>query len=91
MEALLATEQERIVRKKERSKMMLKINAKKDIDMVHMQTKVDTVDVRENALKLKLRQVIIESNMKGNLLLEIRLSIKEMKVEYSQALKKLEA
>ena len=91
MEALLATEQERIVRKKERSKMMLKINAKKDIDMVLMQTKVDTVDVRENALKLKLRQVIIESNMKGNLLLEIRLSIKEMKVEYSQALKKLEA
>jgi len=51
-----------------------------------MQERVDTADDRENALKEQLRDTIVESNIKGVLLVDIRTSIKDMKAEYAQQL-----
>ena len=79
-------EQGRIDRKKEKSTMMKKIHAKKDRDLLMMQERVDTADDRENALKEKLRDTIVESNIKGVLLVDIRTSIQDMKAEYAQQL-----
>lgn len=66
--------------------MMKKIHAKKDRDLLMMQERVDTADDRENALKEKLRDTIVESNIKGVLLVDIRTSIQDMKAEYAQQL-----
>ena len=66
--------------------MMKKIHAKKDRDLLMMQERVDTADDRENALKEQLRDTIVESNIKGVLLVDIRTSIQDMKAEYVQQL-----